>query len=325
MTNDEFDVFICHAGEDKERFVLPLVVELRQRQLKCWIDYREIRLGDDFRRRMDEGLARSRFGVVIISPNFFKYWPQAELSALFNLEATFGEKRILPVRCDIDRATLTHRLPLLSGRADVSWEAGITAVADRIRDAVRTDPAPFPNRRSPVFNLPIRRAQKLVGRDSDIENLMDRLRPGKAVRLAASIEALAGVGKTELALHLVDRLAEAGHFPGGIFWFDAENHDLTSTWGGVIADGLAVGPGEMTERAAAAVRLVSSGLPALIVLDNVGTWTKSSEPRPLPQGVHVGLLATTRHRFLAGPAFEHYPSVSSRECSAGASVYDRGP
>jgi hypothetical protein len=151
MTNAEFDVFICHASEDKERFVLPLFVELQQRGLNCWIDYREIRLGDDFRRRMDEGLSRSRFGVVIISPNFFKYWPQAELSALFNQEATFGEKRILPVRCDIDRATLTHRLPLLSARADVSWEAGLAAVADRIRDAVRTDSIPLPGRRSQIL------------------------------------------------------------------------------------------------------------------------------------------------------------------------------
>lgn len=307
MANAKFDLFICHASEDKARFVLPLLGELQQRQLKCWIDYREIQLGDDFRRRMDEGLAQSRYGVVILSPCFFKYWPQAELSALFNQEATFGEKRILPVRCDVDRATVAQRLPLLAGRADVSWDLGQAMVADRIRDAVRSGPIPIPGKRSQVYNPPIRRVVKLFGRDPDIDNLMDRLKPGRAVRIATSIEGLSGVGKTELALHLIDRLAEAGRFPGGIFWFDAENPDLTHTWGGVVADGLAVGPGEITERAAAAVRLVSSGPPTLIVLDNVEGWTKSSEPRPLPRGTHVGLLATTRHRFLAGPAFEHYP------------------
>jgi hypothetical protein len=225
MANVEFDIFICHASEDKAGFVLPLFVELQQRALKCWIDYREIRLGDDFRRRMDEGLARSRFGVVILSPRFFKYWPQAELSALFNQEATFDQKRILPVRCDLDRAAVTQRLPLLAGRADVSWDLGVAVVADRIRDAVRNDPTPIPGRRSRVYNLPIRRAQRLFGREPDMETLMDRLQPGKAVRIAASIEGLAGVGKTELALHLTDGLAEAGRFPGGIFWFDAENQE----------------------------------------------------------------------------------------------------
>jgi tetratricopeptide (TPR) repeat protein len=307
MADTHFDIFICHASEDKARFVLPLYVELQQRGLNCWIDYHEIRLGDDFRRRMDEGLTRSRFGVVILSPDFFKYWPQTELSALLNQEATFNQKRIVPVRCDIDRTTVTQRLPLLAARVEVSWELGVAAVADRIRDEVRNEANPIAGRRSQVYNLPIRRAQKLFGRDPDIENLMYRLQPGKAIRIAASIEGLAGVGKTELALHLIDRLAEAGRFPGGIFWFDAENPDLTHAWGSVVADGLAVGPGEITNRAAAAVRLVSSGPPALIVLDNVETWTRSSEPQPLPQGTHVGLLATTRRQFFAGTTFEHYP------------------
>ncbi|HKR14183.1 MAG TPA: tetratricopeptide repeat protein, partial [Pyrinomonadaceae bacterium] len=318
MANISFDIFICHASEDKARFVFPLYNELEQRRLTCWIDYREIQLGDDFRRRMDEGLARSRFGIVILSPHFFKYWPQAELSALFNQEATFDQKRILPVRCDIDRATVTQRLPLLAGRADASWDLGVAVIADRIRDAILNDPNPIPGKRSQVYNLPIRRAQKLFGRNADIENLLYRLEPGKAIRVAASIEGLAGVGKTELALHLIDHLADAGRFPGGIFWFDAENPVLTHTWGSVVADGLAVGPGEITERAAAAVRLVSSGPPALIVLDNVEEWTRSSEPRPLPKGTHLGLLVTTRHRFLAGSMFEHYtleflPKEDSRE------------
>ena len=53
-----FDVFISHASEDKGRFVDALDTALRERGVTCWYDARAIQLGDDFRRRMDEGLSR---------------------------------------------------------------------------------------------------------------------------------------------------------------------------------------------------------------------------------------------------------------------------
>ncbi|MGZ8730184.1 MAG: tetratricopeptide repeat protein [Thermoanaerobaculia bacterium] len=316
-TND-FDVFVSHASEDKARFVEPLIAALQERGLRVWYDSNEIRVGDDFRLRMDDGLSRSRFGVVVLSPRFFKYWPQAELSALFQQESAFDQTRILPIRLDLDHATLTVRSPLLAARAALGWELGVCAIAERIHGRVREVPSlvrPSPTR---VYNLPARRARELFGRESDLRRLEELLGPGRNVRLAASIEGLAGVGKTELAIHLVDRLSEAGRFPGGIFWLDAENPDLTLAWGTTIADELAVGAGTLEERASAAVRIASSGSPVLVVLDNVEQWTRASEPRPLPHGAQVALLVTTRHRFLAGPSFAHHaletlPENAARE------------
>jgi tetratricopeptide (TPR) repeat protein len=300
------DVFVSHASEDKARFVDSLVAALRDRGLQVWYDKEQIRVGDDFRRKMDEGLSKARFGVVVLSPNFFKYWPEAELSALFNQERVFDETRILPIRLDLDRATLTARSPLLAGRADLGWELGVSVLAERIHDRVRDVPAIPRSARSPVYNAPARRAQKLFGRDVDLERLDQLLVPGRNVRVAASIEGLAGVGKTELALHIVDRLSETGRFTGGIFWLDAENPDLTVAWGTTIADALAVGPGTVEERAASAVRIASSGAPVLVVLDNVERWTRESEPKPLPHGSQTALLVTTRHKFFAGPTFTHH-------------------
>ena len=323
----EFDVFVSHASEDKARFVEPLIAALRERGIRVWYDSHEIRVGDDFRRKMDEGLSQSRFGVVILSPRFFKYWPEAELSALFNQEATFDVTRILPVRCDLDRATLTRLSPLLGGRADISWEMGVATIADRIRDRVRDTRAH--SARSPVYNLPSRRARELFGRETDLERLDALLVPGHSVQVAASIEGLAGVGKTELALHMVDRLAATNRFPGGIFWFDAEQPDLTTTWGSAMADALAVGPGTVQERAAGALRIASNGAPILIVLDNVESWTRASEPKPLPSGPHAALLVTTRRQFLGGRSFEHHtlevlPADAARELLLSMAGRDLG-
>jgi tetratricopeptide (TPR) repeat protein len=313
-----YDVFISHASEDKARFVDAFVDALRERGLQVWYDSNEIRVGDDFRRRMDEGLSQSRFGVVVLSPNFFKFWPQAELSALFNQAATFDQTRILPIRLDLDHATLTARSPLLATRAALGWELGVRALAERIHDRVRDMPANARAARSPAYNTPARRARQLFGREVDLERLEQLLVPGRNVRVAASIEGLAGVGKTELALHIVDRLSETDRFPGGIFWLDAENPDLTVAWGTTIADALAIGTGTVEERAAGAVRVASTGNPVLVVLDNVERWTRETEPKPLPRGPQTALLVTTRHKFLAGPSFSHHtletlPEEAARE------------
>lgn len=328
-------MFVSHASEDKPRFVEPLIAALRERGLRVWYDAEQIRIGDRFPRKMNEGLSRSRFGVVVLSPRFFKHWPEEELDALFAQEASFDQTRILPIRCDLDRATLTRRWPMLAARADVGWEMGVPTIADRIRDRVRDVAANTRSARSPVYNLPSRRARQLFGRDTDLQQLDALLKPGHSVQVAASIEGLAGVGKTELALHMVDRLAATDRFPGGIFWFDAEQPDLTTTWGSVIADALAVSPGTIQERAAGALRITSSGGPILVVLDNVESWTRAREPKPLPSGPRA-LLVTTRHKFLGGPSFEHHTlevlppdaarelllSVAGRDLSRSAGLDD---
>ncbi|MBP8811012.1 MAG: tetratricopeptide repeat protein [Kofleriaceae bacterium] len=128
------DVFICHASEDKARFVEPLVAALVGHGLRVWYDRFEIGLGDDVRAKMNEGLRGSRFGVVLVSPSSSKFWPQAELGALFNQEARgTGERpRILPVRCDLSVDELTARDPLLAGRRSIGWEEGLDAVARAI-------------------------------------------------------------------------------------------------------------------------------------------------------------------------------------------------
>ncbi|MBP9861302.1 MAG: toll/interleukin-1 receptor domain-containing protein, partial [Kofleriaceae bacterium] len=50
------DLFICHASEDKARFVEPLVSALVGHQLTVWYDDFEIQLGDDPRQKVTHGL-----------------------------------------------------------------------------------------------------------------------------------------------------------------------------------------------------------------------------------------------------------------------------
>src|SRR5207244_1479019 len=73
------DVFVSHASEDKDAVARPLVQKLIAKGITVWFDEYELKLGDSLRRKIDQGLAQSRHGLVIMSKNFFsKPWPQKE-------------------------------------------------------------------------------------------------------------------------------------------------------------------------------------------------------------------------------------------------------
>jgi hypothetical protein len=59
----QWDVFICHASEDKQDFVSGLADGLEESGLFVWYDGFALRVGYSLRRRIDDGLANSRYGV----------------------------------------------------------------------------------------------------------------------------------------------------------------------------------------------------------------------------------------------------------------------
>ena len=72
------DVFLSHASEDKAQFVAPLAEELDKRGISHWLDEAEIKWGDRITAKVDEGLALSRYVVVVKSDSFIgKGWPEA--------------------------------------------------------------------------------------------------------------------------------------------------------------------------------------------------------------------------------------------------------
>lgn len=92
------DVFISHASEDKQAVARPLADLLIDRGVEVWYDDFTLTVGDSLRRSIDRGLAGSRFGVIILSPDFFrKEWPQAELDGLVAKQRASGSKVILPI------------------------------------------------------------------------------------------------------------------------------------------------------------------------------------------------------------------------------------
>ena len=120
VTQEPRDCFISHASEDKDAVARPLAEALINAGYSVWFDEYELVLGDSLRAKIDEGLAASRFGVVVLSPQFFeKGWPQSELNALAAKEMVGGERLILPVWHGVDEEFLASKSPLLADRIGV--------------------------------------------------------------------------------------------------------------------------------------------------------------------------------------------------------------
>jgi len=127
-----WDVFISHAWEDKESFAHPLAKALEERGLRVWYDEFTLRVGDKLLRSIDHGLANSRYGVVILSPNFFeKEWAQKELAALAAREVS-GQKVILPVWHNITAGQIREYSLTLADRVAVLSDRGLEHVVEEL-------------------------------------------------------------------------------------------------------------------------------------------------------------------------------------------------
>jgi len=131
----EYDVFICHASEDKG-FVEPLAEALKAKGLNVWYDRFELKIGDSLRQKIDYGLANSRYGIVILSRVFFeKGWPKSELDALEGRQNREGRKVILPVWHEIEAEEVHKHSPLLGSLLAARSSDGLDIVVNQILDA----------------------------------------------------------------------------------------------------------------------------------------------------------------------------------------------
>ena len=112
----EYDVFISHASEDKDDVVRPLAYALKSEGLKVWYDEFELRIGDSLRRKIDIGLARSKFGIVVLSNSFIKKgWTNYELDGIITKVNT-GEQVVLPIWHNISKKEVIDFSPSLADK-----------------------------------------------------------------------------------------------------------------------------------------------------------------------------------------------------------------
>lgn len=140
-----WDVFLCHASEDKDTVVGPLVSALEAAGFRCWYDRGEILWGDSIIDRVEEGLRNARFVIVVLSPTFLsKRWPMKELRAVLSSEIETGSTRVLALMVGTERGVLAIRqaLALQRDKRHLLWTGDPQRVIEELQRLVARDVAP---------------------------------------------------------------------------------------------------------------------------------------------------------------------------------------
>lgn len=112
----EHDVFISHASEDKDTIVRPLAAALVAEGLNVWYDEFELRIGDSLRRKIDQGLANSRLGLLVLFHSFIeKGWTNYEVDGIVT-RLVSGEQVLLPIWHNISKQEVMSYSPSLADK-----------------------------------------------------------------------------------------------------------------------------------------------------------------------------------------------------------------
>ena len=111
----EFDVFVSHANDNKQSFVDSLSAGLSRLGIKVWYDSSILDWGDDWKAKIKEGLEKSRFGIVVLSPQFIgREWTTKELTELLNRQNERHEKVVLPLLYNLTVEDMKAKYPDLA-------------------------------------------------------------------------------------------------------------------------------------------------------------------------------------------------------------------
>jgi hypothetical protein len=135
-------VFVSHASEDKDRFVLGFATELRARGVDVWLDKWEMLPGDSLVDKIFEEGIKGASAVIVVLSKFSvqKPWVREELNAAFVRRVNSGSK-LIPViidECDVPEAlssTLWQRIEDL-----VSYPASLDRIVAAIFGATDKPP-----------------------------------------------------------------------------------------------------------------------------------------------------------------------------------------
>ncbi len=104
-------VFVSHASEDKERFVLGFATRLRERGIDAWVDRWEMLPGDKLVEKIFQEGIRSAAAMIVVLSKFScaKPWVREEMDAGFVKRVNQGSK-LIPVviePCDVPEVLKT--------------------------------------------------------------------------------------------------------------------------------------------------------------------------------------------------------------------------
>jgi hypothetical protein len=116
---DPRDVFLCHAWDDRAAAAKELHDQLESRGVTVWFSEKDVALGTPLLREIDRGLAKSRVGLVLVTPALLRRL-QGEGIADKELSALLARDLLVPIVHGTTYEALREVSPLLGSRSGLS-------------------------------------------------------------------------------------------------------------------------------------------------------------------------------------------------------------
>ena len=139
---ESWEVFICYASEDKATVVEPLFRHLTSTGIRCWYDRGEILWGDSIVAKISEGLACSRFVIVVVSNSLLgKRWATKEMNAALSQEIDSGTTRLLPLMVGSDQQVeqIRSELAIQRDKRYLRWSENPEEIEAELRLLIRRE------------------------------------------------------------------------------------------------------------------------------------------------------------------------------------------
>ncbi|KPZ74681.1 Reverse transcriptase (RNA-dependent DNA polymerase) [Pseudoalteromonas sp. P1-26] len=134
---DMYDVFICHARENKNEVAIPLYEALKSKGINTFIDSSAINWGDSLVSKINTALQKAKYVIAIISDDSLnKSWPMHELRSVLSTEIRSGEIKLLPLMVG-DADALISQIPLLADKRFIHFEDNIDDVVEEIQKLLK--------------------------------------------------------------------------------------------------------------------------------------------------------------------------------------------
>jgi len=133
------DVFLCHAWDDRKESAKELHDLLEENGVSVWFSEKDILLGSSLLREIDKGLANSRVGIVLVTPNFIGR-VRNEGIAEKELSALLARDLLVPIVHNTTFERLREVSPLLGSRSGLDTnEEPMYKVALKLSELVEVE------------------------------------------------------------------------------------------------------------------------------------------------------------------------------------------
>ena len=116
-----YDLFLCHAWDDRRETATDLHNLLEAEDVSVWFSEKDIILGQPFMREIDKGLAKTRIGLVLITPAFLRRIESGGVSEK-ELSELLSRDLLIPVAHGVTYDEIRSVSPLLGSRNGLSTE-----------------------------------------------------------------------------------------------------------------------------------------------------------------------------------------------------------